>query len=260
MEPLDIELDELLGAYALDALEPDEVADVGRYLMRNPRARAEVQGYREVAALLANAGAAAPTGVWDSIVESLDAPAPPFQLERIGGASAAALSNNVVSMTSARRSRRKVRWLSTVAAGLVAASLIVGLMVKVNRQDHRIQALDRAMSGDSLEHLASAAMSQPGVHTIKLQSDVGAGDALAVMKPTGESYLMCGQLPQVSPGMTYQLWVRTAGKMVSLGVLGPSTKVMAFTVPAGSDEIIVTLEHAPGAREMSGDPVAIGTF
>ena len=59
IERLDIELDELLGVYALDATDGDETADVDRYLQRNPRARAEVQGYREVAALLANAGSTA---------------------------------------------------------------------------------------------------------------------------------------------------------------------------------------------------------
>ena len=43
------ELDALLGAYALDALDEDERREVEAYLADNPRARAEVETHRAVA-------------------------------------------------------------------------------------------------------------------------------------------------------------------------------------------------------------------
>ena len=49
----DPELDALLGAYVLDALEPEERARVEAYLARNPRAQAEVYELRETTAVLA---------------------------------------------------------------------------------------------------------------------------------------------------------------------------------------------------------------
>ena len=52
-DPSPPELDALLGAYALDALDPDERAQVDEYLARNPGARAEVDELRETAAALA---------------------------------------------------------------------------------------------------------------------------------------------------------------------------------------------------------------
>src|SRR3954447_20483332 len=63
MNPQD--LDALLGAYALDAVDDDERREIDQYLATNPRARAEVDQYQEVAAMLAFSGSPAAGGVWD---------------------------------------------------------------------------------------------------------------------------------------------------------------------------------------------------
>ena len=47
------DLDELLGAYALDAVDDDERARVEDYLSINPKAAEEVRQHREVATMLA---------------------------------------------------------------------------------------------------------------------------------------------------------------------------------------------------------------
>ena len=116
------------------------------------------------------------------------------------------------------------------------------------------------MHGDAVERAATAAMSEKGAHTVTLASSTGGVDAVAVMKPSGESYLMCGQLPKIVDGMTYQLWGRAKGQTVSLGVLSPATHVMAFAVPEGIDEMIVTLEQAPGAAVMGDHTIVKATF
>jgi anti-sigma factor RsiW len=54
------ELDELLGAYALDAVDEDEREQVEAYLDRTPEARSLVAEYRETATLLADSGTAPP--------------------------------------------------------------------------------------------------------------------------------------------------------------------------------------------------------
>ena len=53
------ELQSLLGAYALDAVEDDEARAVERHLQECPRCRAEVANHRETAALMASVGAEA---------------------------------------------------------------------------------------------------------------------------------------------------------------------------------------------------------
>jgi len=69
------ELQELLGAYALDAVDPDEAAAVEEHVASCPRCRAELAEHRETAAMLASVGAPAPEGVWDRIAAELDADA-----------------------------------------------------------------------------------------------------------------------------------------------------------------------------------------
>ena len=64
----DAELDELLGVYALDAIEnSDERAAVEAYVARSPRARAELDVHRQVAAALGNAVVSAPPDLWARI-------------------------------------------------------------------------------------------------------------------------------------------------------------------------------------------------
>src|SRR5829696_5058624 len=70
------EIEELLGAYALDAVDPDEREIVEQYLATHPRARAEVSQHQEVATLLAFTGTTAPEGLWDRIAASLEEQAP----------------------------------------------------------------------------------------------------------------------------------------------------------------------------------------
>ena len=68
----DAELDELLGVHALDAIEnSDERAAVEAYVARSPRARAELDVHRQVAAALGNAVVSAPPDLWARISEHL---------------------------------------------------------------------------------------------------------------------------------------------------------------------------------------------
>ena len=70
--PLSIpEIEELIGAYALDAVDPDEREAVDGHLRECPRCRTELAGHLEVAALLGNTGSPAPDGVWARIASSL---------------------------------------------------------------------------------------------------------------------------------------------------------------------------------------------
>ena len=74
------EIEELLGAYALDAVDPDEVAAVERHLVDCPRCRAAVDAARELAGSLGTAAAAAdgdvaPPELWGGIAGSPAGPA-----------------------------------------------------------------------------------------------------------------------------------------------------------------------------------------
>jgi anti-sigma-K factor RskA len=72
------QIQELLGAYALDAVDGDEAEVVELHLRECPRCRAEVEEHRETAATLAHLGAPAPAGLWDRIASQLEEEAPDF--------------------------------------------------------------------------------------------------------------------------------------------------------------------------------------
>lgn len=55
-----LELESLLGAYVLDAVSPDEAAEIEQHLDNCPRCKAEVAAHREVVSLLAGGGGEAP--------------------------------------------------------------------------------------------------------------------------------------------------------------------------------------------------------
>src|SRR5262245_61999390 len=133
--PTDPELDSLLGAYALDALDGEERARVEAYLRVNARARDEVDELRESAASLAvtqtDAGTAPPQ-VWDQISHAIDAEtsrppsAPPHE------------PYDELAERRSRRSWRGIDWAAVfaVAAAIVALALVAQVMSLTRRLDN----------------------------------------------------------------------------------------------------------------------------
>ena len=70
---------ELLGAYALDAVEPDETDHVTRHIGECPRCASEVAAHRDTIGLLANMGGSAPAGLWDGIARRMTLGSPHAQ-------------------------------------------------------------------------------------------------------------------------------------------------------------------------------------
>ena len=60
------EIQELLGAYALHAVDTDEAAEIYDHLRSCPRCRAEVVVHRETAALLVDTHLEPPADLWDT--------------------------------------------------------------------------------------------------------------------------------------------------------------------------------------------------
>ena len=108
------DLDELLGAYALDAVSPEEADRVEDYLAINPRAAAEVREHREVATMLAFTGMDAPEGLWSRIEQELDAPAPAPgpELARV---------MSIENAPSRRRFATVAPWIASAAAAAIVA-------------------------------------------------------------------------------------------------------------------------------------------
>jgi hypothetical protein len=245
------ELDELLGAYALDAVDDDERQAIEAHLLTSPRARAEVAEHREVAALLAGTGSAAPPGVWERIADSLEEAPPKLRLT-LAPDQAVTTDQPVPTARDTGVPRPVVkRWLVSVSA--VAAAIILVLGVVVVRQGQQIgdveddlaSAVDELESVD-LEAAAGLASIDPANQTVDLEGE-SSEPVIAVLEPDGTGYLLAGDLQPLGEDQTYQLWGISGETPVSLGVLGNDPGVAAFRADAPFDALAISVEAAGGA-------------
>jgi hypothetical protein len=232
------EAEELLGAYALDAVDGPELEALERHLEGCSRCRAEVAEHREVAVLLASGGAPAPDGVWERIAGALEAAPPPVELEAFAR-------------------RRQSRTLPRVAAvALVAAALLAAVLgLEVHDQANRIDKLETAMA-NPLAPAMEAAFDDPGSTLVALTSEDGGTVVRGVVTPGGTAYLRATTLPPLATGRTYQLWGATGGGLVSLAVLGPNPGVVTFR-DADYDLFAITAEESPGGVVSSRKPAGV---
>ncbi len=103
-------------------------------------------------------------------------------------------------------------------------------------------------------------MSNPDAQTVDLTSATTGGvtDAEVVVLPTGSAFLVNKELPALPASQTYQLWGRTNGQLISLGVLGNEPRTVAFTVRPSTvyHAYVVTAERAGGVVRTAHHPVA----
>jgi anti-sigma factor RsiW len=245
------EIAELVGAYALHAVDPDEAARVERHLEECPRCRAEVREHQEVAAWLGNSGADAPDGLWDRIASSLEEAPPPMRL------SLPPAAGSVIPLAPRRRVPRG-RFV-TAAVGAAAAVVIGVLGVKVVQQEDDLDRIHQALEQDAVLSAANLALVDPDAVRARLSSPDGARSASAVVLPDGTGYLMVHDLPSLDADRTYQLWGQTGGGLISLGLLGSDPgAVVPFRASGDLAALAVTEEVAGGVVQSENPPTLLG--
>jgi anti-sigma-K factor RskA len=246
------DLDELLGAYALDAVDGDERRRVEDYLEINPRAAAEVREHREVATMLAFTGMDAPADLWSKITAEIeaDAPAPGPELAKVfardtpaieatrPGTDAPTGDSSVVQLEDRRTRRRMGTWALGAAAAIALA--VAGAVVVIGAGD--------ATSNDPIADAYEQALDDRDSVQTELVVDGSSNSALGVIDQDGHGYLDAGDLPRLAAGQTYQLWGVLAenGDVVSLGILGRNPELETFTIEGDVAALAVTIEQAPG--------------
>ncbi len=247
------ELEELLGPYALDAVDDDERDQVDQYLDRNAEARALVAEYRETAALLVYSGTEAPPGLWERIERTLEEEPPRLAIPP-------------AAPPVAPRSRRSAL-VRRVAVGVAAATavLIVGaLTVKVLQQGDRIDELGRQAKPDAVVAAAETASRDPRAAKVRLSSTDGAREARIVYLPNGDGFLVRDNLAALPADRTYQLWALMGdpqnARPISAGVLGPDPGVAAFRARGPVAGFAITEEQASGVVSPSNPAVVQGAM
>jgi hypothetical protein len=273
------EIQELLGVYALDAVDPETAAMVERHLAECLKCSIEVSQHHEVAGLLANSGGESPAGLWDGIATQIDGSTPPSwerlaarlepadgRAERVlgGGADdaddgehrAGGPDGVVVPITASRRNRLVRSGAILVAAAAVAIALVFGLQVHhLNNQVNALQA------NPALSAAERAAVQQPSTKQVHLTSKTGPSTvATVVLTAAGTGFVVGDQLHALPSDKTYQLWGVIGGKTISLGLLGADPSVVPFSV-AGDGSVqafAITAEQSGGVIQSQNQPVVAG--
>jgi anti-sigma-K factor RskA len=220
------ELRDLLGAYALDALDADEHARVEEYVLHDPDARAELHQLEHAVAWLGHASPRPSDAAWEAVRVEMDR-----DLVADRGADPAP----VVDL-AARRARPRWQQITALAA---AVALVVALgvgMVSVFSSD-----------GGS------------GTTTVALAAPDGRVAVTARMHDDGTGTIVRSSLPVAPAGHEYQLWsqAKPTASMRSAGLLGPNPDGEHIRVPAHAHRIAISVEPTGGSRAPTTAPVAV---
>jgi len=225
--PNDPELDALLGAYALDALDVEERLRVDEYLATNQHARDEVDELRESAASLA-------------LTPVHDLTAPPELWERISSR----IAEEPRTLTPLRPRERRF-WTPRIATAVAAAAAVVVVVLAVQL----VVGGNDTRTGD-LAGAFDKATRQEGARRIALAPEHGGAVARVVLLPDGTGFLQNDQMQTLPSDRTYQLWALTGDPSrptaISAGVLGSSPRTVGFHVTGDVHGFGLTVEKAPG--------------
>lgn len=218
-------LHELSAAYALDALDDDDLRAFEAHLAGCTRCREDVAAFRATAAALA---------------QDVEPVAPPEALER--------------RILNAARAERTVvplrhRWaLPAAAVGAVAAAVAIGLGIWSIHLSH---SLDRERAARSRDARVVSILSQPGAREIPTKGRPG----LLVVAPTRKGVLVASGLEQARAGRTYEAWVVRGKRAEPAGLFrgGAGHRIVELTRPvAPGTTVAVTLERAGGSKTPTG--------
>jgi len=235
------EIEELLGVYALDAIEPAERLEIEAHLSGCPRCRAEVAAHQEMAALLGSAGTEAPAGLWEKIAtviaEADQGPAnePPTLLVPLRG--------GPERRRAADKRQKGLVWGAIAAA---AAAVVAVLGVEVAQLHGQVETLHKEMLAAGLKNAALEVDAGPH-QTISLALADHKAAATVIVASSGQAYWLGSSLNNLPTSQTYQLWGLSRGKPVSLALVGahPDTTDF-FTLQPGITELMVTAEPEGG--------------
>ena len=231
---------DLLGAYALDAVDDVERRAVERLVATDPESARELIGLVATAAMLGLAVSAGPPASVRSAVLSEIARTP--QQATHGGS--APLATRATPAFRRAGTPRWTVWLTVAATALGAAAIPTAV------------AWQQAQLAGRAEKQAQAVaelLADPGASLVR--GDVaGGGTATGVLSNDRALFTATG-LVNPGAGKAYQLWVLRDGQPVPDAVMADDAgRVRALTDEyATGDSLAVTIEPADGSEQPTGD-------
>lgn len=263
----------LVAAYAADALEQAERADVEAHLAECDVCRDDLRGFREALAALAHATAEAPPARMREAVMARvrnTAQLPPLAgpdggVEAVQEADVAAPDVDVVEVMEVdeldSRGRRPLAGSGRALFALAASVLTVvalgagvwGVSTAGTLSDVRAQqaAVQRVLAADDVVSLSGTPQLADGVVADEVVVLASRSEDAALLLPAG--------LPEAPEGSTWQAWTVTADGARSAGVFdvaGGEAVALSGSL-ADADAVAVSLEPRGGSEAPTTDPVLV---
>ncbi|WP_426245524.1 anti-sigma factor [Nocardioides sp. LHG3406-4] len=225
----------LVGAYAVDAVDDLERARFEEHLAGCADCRAEVDGLRAAAAMLASA----------TPVE----PPPEMRTAVLAGISTVRPLPPLVTRQSPAK-RRWVPFLAAAAAVLIAVGL--GATWQPWRDDDTsvtLTAADRVLQAPDAEEVSAEV--------------AGAEATLVRSKREGRAVLVTRDMPAAPAGKVYELWLQSPEGVMEPAGLMPDREDQTVLLEGDASDAVgagITVEPDGGSPEPSTEPVVLFKF
>src|SRR5258708_6401593 len=144
------EASDLLGAYALDAVDGDEFTELESHLEACPRCRAELDSLRDVAAAMGNSVEPPPEGLWSQIavrLPELQGDQEPPPMPRLVGEDDSPFRSPASYVDAKPRRRIMVATVGAIAVAAAAVAIVLG--IGLVRADNKVSNLQAAQAAPS---------------------------------------------------------------------------------------------------------------
>lgn len=241
------DLHTLTGAYALDALDPQEREAFEAHLPACPTCQAEVDGFLATAAMLGSAAAAPPPAhlkgvVLDTVARTRQDPPP-----------AAAPPTPRPTAPARRRPPRSWRDRVLLPAAAALAVAVVGLALVVSNLDRRLDAVVPA--GD-----VAAVVAADDLQSWEATLPDGSPVRVVYSAARGEGWFLADGMATPEPGSVYELWLIDDRGAAPAGLFTSSHGQVAHAFTgdvSGVQAIGVTVEPASGSPQPTTDPIVL---
>ena len=234
----------LAGAYALNALPPDEQAFFERHLAACDACRMEVAELQETAArLAAGVATAPPAALRDRVLAAAD------------------VTRQLPPEAAVSSPRSATRWdpwrqraLVPVAAGLlIVVVALSSVVVTLNRQQPTAPAGEDAP--------VVAVLGAEDLQTVELDLGGAVPARFLYSSTLDRAVLVTRGLPDPGARETYELWLMHDGDPVPAGLFRPQDDAGAAVTEVdapvrGADSVAVTVEPAGGSEKPTGEVLA----
>jgi len=217
------------GAYALNAVEPDEAREFERHMSGCQACRDEVRELRATAAAMGAAEAEAPPAALKARV--LQAAARQPQLPP------------VVTEVAPGKRRRRLAILVAAAAAVVA--VVVGVVTT------------EVQHGSQLAQPVAAVFHAPDSQTVRVRTSNGGTLTVAVSHRLHEMAVDTHRLPPLPTAQVYQLWEMAGGHARSAGLVDNPAAGQAMPLPPRSTRVAITIEPAGGSVQPTTQPIVV---